>query len=37
MEAGGDCDEELMVVGGLKASGTKLVGLWILPGISLSL
>jgi hypothetical protein len=37
MEAGGDCDEELMVAGGSKVSGTKLVGLWILPGISLSL
>jgi hypothetical protein len=37
MEAGGDCDEELMVAGGSKGSGTKLVGLLILPGISLSL
>jgi hypothetical protein len=34
MEAGGDCDEELMVAGGSKGSGTKLVGLRILPGIA---
>jgi hypothetical protein len=37
MKAGGDCEEELMVAGGSKGSGTKLVGLRILPGISLSL
>jgi hypothetical protein len=37
MEADEDCDEELMVARGTKVSGTKLVGLRILPGISLSL
>jgi hypothetical protein len=36
MEAGGDCDEELMVAGGSKVSGTKLVGLRILPGTPLA-